>query len=272
MRMKCVAWSLGLALGLVATAGAAWTWHFETGTEGWVVADLRSGGPYYPPLAIYSASQSTEGGCEGGHLYRLDPSNNSFSFSLPTEQLPEGQNWSGGRLEFCLKSTHHTWTSEAYVLVVGGDGTVLKAPIPLPATSWNSYSLDLVAPSFLTMAGGVPGTTLFQTVMGQLEALYIMAEYGSAVQETTSLDEVRLVAACAPLEAPVVTATVVGTPSAPVLQLSWDEVPGAWSYEVLQLAEPWGTGISLGSSSASHWEWPLGSLESGFFQVRASCD
>ncbi|MFA7330787.1 MAG: laminin B domain-containing protein [Candidatus Delongbacteria bacterium] len=263
---------LGLGLLLVSAPRAAWHWSFDTDPQGWVVADLDTAGPYYPPLAQYSLSHSTAGGCVGGHVQRADPSSNSYAFSLPVEQLPENQDWSGGRLTFCLRSTHSNWTSESFVIVVGGNGTVLRAPIPLPSPAWSSYDLALEPQNFILMNGAQPDAATFQSVLGQVEALFIMAEYGAAVQETTGLDEVRLRPACQPVDVPLVLAETAGTPEAPRVRLAWGEVPGAWDYEILQLDGAWGVATPVGSTVSTQWELPVEGPGLGFYQVRARCE
>lgn len=130
------------------------------------------------------------------------------------------------------------------MIVVGGNGTVLRAPIPLPNPAWSSYDLALEPQNFILMNGAQPDTATFQAVLGQVEALFIMAEYGAAVQETTGLDEVRLWPACEPVTAPLVWAEMAGTPEAPLVRLAWAEVPGAW-----ELRDP-AAGWSLGPGDA----------------------
>jgi len=263
---------LGVAVvGLACAAHAAWHWGFETGNVGWVVADLTTGGPYHPPVAIYSVSHSTSGGCQGGYILRADPSNRSFSFSLPVNQLPDGHDWSGGRLDFCLRSTHQTWTQEPFVVFVGGNGTELRAPVPLPGTQWSSYRVDLLPGNLLDAQGLTPDEEHFQAVMQQLEAVYIMAEYGAQVQETSGLDEVRLRAACPEaLDEPVVQAQVAGTPETPVVELQWTEVPGAWGYTVWRAVD--GSWLQVGETTGTAWVLTPGAAETALFRVRAFCD
>ena len=258
-------------LALCGAADAAWHWDFSTDNEGWVVADLATGGPYHPPLAIYSVSHSTGGGCADGHIYRLDPSNRSFSFSLPVDQLPEGQDWAGGRLDFCLRSTHQTWAEEPFVVFVGGNGTELRAPVPLPGTSWSTYRVDLLPQNLLDATGQTPDATEFQVVMQHVEAVYIIAEYGAQVQENSGLDEVRLRPACAAaLDEPLVQAWVAGTPEAPVVELQWTEVPGAWGYTVWRAVD--GSWLQVGETAGTAWVLAPGAAETALFRVRAFCD
>jgi hypothetical protein len=260
-----------LLLALCGSSAAAWHWGFETGSEGWVVADLTTGGPYHPPVASYSVSHSTSGGCLGGHIYRSDPSNRTFSFSLPVEQLPEGEDWSGGRLDFCLRCTHQTWTEEPFVVLVGGDGTELRAPVALPLTTWSSYRVDLLPGNLLDAGGQTPDEGEFQTVMQQLEAVYIIAEYGSQVQETSGLDEVRLRSACPGLlDEPMVQAWVGGSPETPQVELVWSEVPGAWGYTVWR--EAGGSWLQVGETAGTSWILAPGLDEVGLYRVRAFCD
>jgi hypothetical protein len=260
-----------LSCGMASLAQATMSWTFTSGTEGWMVADLHTAGPYYPPMATYSVSHNASGGCEGGYISRVDPSSNSYAFSLPVDQLPDGQDWVGGRLDFCLRSTHSNWTSEAFVIVVGGDGTVLRAPIALPSPVWSSYEVDLVPGSFITMAGAQPGAAQFQTVLNQVEAWYIMAEYGAQVQETSALDEVHLHTACpGDLVAPALEIQVSGTQESPQLNLQWAEVPGARHYAVHQLVDgmwvPLATSTHTSTTVFPAWD------SVGQIQVRAICD
>jgi hypothetical protein len=260
-----------LVLTAVATAEAQFNWSFTDGSEGWVVADLHTGGPYHPPMATYSVSHSSSGGCPGGYISRVDPSANSYAFSLPVEQLPDGQDWVGGRLDFCLRSTHATWTSEAFVLVVGGDGTVLRAPISLPAPTWSSYEVDLIPASFQTMAGATPSALQFQGVMAQVEALYILAEFGAQVQETSALDEVHLHLACPEaLVAPALTILSAGTQEDPVVELAWDSVLGARHYALYEWqSQAW---VLLATPLATQFTLPVAGDRLGRYQVRAICD
>ena len=271
--MRCFATlcSAVLLLVLGGRAGADWTWNFDAGSEGWLIADLQSSGPYHPPLAYYSLSHSSAGGNPGGQVFRSDPSVNTYTFSLPVQVLPEGAQLAGGRLEFSLRSTHSNWTSESYVIFAGA-GETLLAPIPLPATVWSSYAVDLVAASLQHEGGGAVSEAEVQAVMGSLEGIYIMAEYGSGNVETSYLDSVRLREACPALAAPLLALQAIGAPDPLELILSWAPVAGANSYEVLRRTSPWDPGQSLGVTTALQWGLPLGADSLGCFQVRARCN
>lgn len=271
--MRCIATLCSAVLLLVpgGRADADWTWNFDTGAEGWLIADLETSGPYHPPLAYYSLSHSTSGGNPGGQVYRHDPSVNSFAFSLPVETLPEGTQLAGGRLEYCLRSTHNNWTSESFVVFAGSVMTLL-APVSLPSSSWTSYAVDLVAANLQHEGGGAVSDADVQAVMGSLEGIYIMAEYGSGNVETSYLDSVRLREACPELAAPQLALQAVGAPDPLELTLNWAPVAGANSYEVLRRTTPWGPGQSLGVTTALQWGLPLGADSLGCFQVRARCN
>jgi len=265
---KSWSWAGVLVAGPVL---AALHWGFDEGPQGWMVADLSTGGPYHPPVGIYSVSHHSAGGCAGGYISRVDPSSQSFSFMMPVDQLPEGQAWAGGRLDFCLRSTHQTWTSEALVVLAAADGTVLRAPIPMPTSDWSTYRLDLLPAAFRDDTGLPPEAGRFNQLLGQLEAVYILAEYGEQVQETTALDEVRLRPACPDqLEAPVVNILRSGTAEQPRVDLVWAEVPGAWSYAVWRaVAGTWGQVAETPSSSYS-LSPPLDDV--GALRVSARCE
>lgn len=80
-------------------------------------------------------------------------------------------------------------------MLVGANSVVLVAVVtPLPGTAWTRYEVPLFATSFRynTKAGAVCSESDFRAVLANVAALRIPGEFGSAVQETTALDRVRL--------------------------------------------------------------------------------
>jgi hypothetical protein len=271
--MKIKAILCGALAGLVLVAGAVraeWNWSFDSNAQGWTVADLHTFGPYHPPLRLYSLSHGTVGGCPGGYVYRADPSVNTFAFNLPLEALPEGVQLAGGRLEFCLRSTQQNWTSEAFV-ILGSPVATLLAAIPVPASTWTPYGLDLLPANFVVEGGGAVNQALLESVFAGLEGFYIVAEYGTGT-ETTYLDTVRLRQACGPLAAPQVTAQVVGDSLLTQVQLDWPAVAGTYRYKVYQSDLSWQTSVLLGATTGLQWLVTPPAEGKAAFRVVASCD
>lgn len=260
-------------LACVLSAPVGWSqtvWDFESGAQGWVVADLQTYGPYHPPLATYSVTHIASGGCEGGYIQRFDPSSNSYSFRMPLEQVPAGTLAPGSRLQYCMRTTHQSWTGEPWVVLAGG-GQVLRADLPIADLFWSGRTLDFVPEAFLQINGQPVSQAMLGQVMESLDALYIMAETGSTIVETTSLDEVLLLPPCGELEAPVVTATALGQPDVDGILLVWNPVPGARSYQVLEYPEAWGPAQPLGTTEGLTWTVPV-TQATGIYGVRALCD
>ncbi|MBP7935592.1 MAG: hypothetical protein KA354_13175 [Phycisphaerae bacterium] len=187
---------MGTTTGLLPRAQAQIQWNFTSDSDGWVVADLQCGVAYRDALAAYPATWHATGGDSVGYISGTDQTSNCFFFQAPAEQLGNLSSYEGGRIQFSLKSSHNTWLQDNVVVLVGANSTVLVAEItPLPATSWTRYEVLLLADSFRynTKAGAVCSETGFQAVLANVIAMRIPAEFGSSVQETTSLDRVRLV-------------------------------------------------------------------------------
>jgi len=81
------------------------------------------------------------------------------------------------------------------VILVGNNGKVITSQIlPLPTTSWQTYTILLKETNFRynNKNGAAVTQADFESVIGSLKALRINGEYGAQVEETTSLDTVEL--------------------------------------------------------------------------------
>ena len=169
---------------------------FDSGAEGWTIQDLRSLGPYEPPVGNYTVNWAASGGREGGYIQRGDPTSNAFSFAAPAAFLGDRSGFYGGFLRFSLKTTLADWPSDNVVVLVGPQSQVLVAAIsPLPGTTWTDYRIPLVEESFRknTLGGAAVTREELTSALAGLKALRISAEYGSQVVETTGLDSVALI-------------------------------------------------------------------------------
>jgi alkaline phosphatase D len=162
---------------------------FDTGVDGWNIADLRSYGPYDPPLGTYPLSWNAA----EGYAWEYDPSSNSFFMNAPAKFLGDKSAYYGGQLTFQLKSTIANWANDNVVVIVGNNGKIICALIePLPTTTWTSYRIPLLPSKFLYDGknGQVVTESDFRGVLQNIKALRISGEYGAQVQETVGLDNV----------------------------------------------------------------------------------
>lgn len=172
--------------------------NFDTGLEGWRIADLTSYGPYTNVLAYYNLTWRATGGSPGGYAEGADPSTRSFFFDAPTNFLGGLSPFIGGLLEFKLRSTQSSWAADSVVVFVGKIGArtrgLVAAIAPLPGTNWTSYAIPLSASNFMydTNNGATVSAADFLSVMTNVSALRICGEYGAQVAETVGLDAVRL--------------------------------------------------------------------------------
>jgi hypothetical protein len=183
------------AILMAPAAQAQIVWNFTTAASGWTSVDLTCGA-YRDPQATYPVTWHATGGDGGGYVDCADPSNRCFFFETPAASLGDLSIYEGGQLQFSLKSTHNSWSQDNVVVLVGANGLVLvTAVIPLPVTSWTRYEIPLVAGSFHydTKAGAVCSESDFRAVLANVTALRFPGEFGSAVQETSALDRVRLI-------------------------------------------------------------------------------
>jgi hypothetical protein len=177
-----------------ANADIAWT--FDQAAMGWSVADLNC--TTYNVVGNHAVMWVASGGNPGGYIRASDPSNNCYSFTAPSVQLGNWSAYNGGTLSFSLQASHNNYADARVVLLVGAGLTIAAEISPLPATTWTNYTIPLEPASFrYNRLSGAPCTPQdFAAVLASLAAFRISAEFGSQVEETVGLDEVRIRAAC----------------------------------------------------------------------------
>ena len=193
--MKIVCALLALGLGS-RWACAQRVWTFDNGPEGWVVNDQPCSRPTGATIATYPVDWQATGGYADGFIRATDPSGNCFHFAAPVAALGNQSAVVGGELSFVLRSTLSDYDSESFVTIRGGGLTLVGLFEPLPtAAAWTAYRVRLVPASFRrdTLFGPQATAADVAAVFRAITVLRISAEFGSVVEETTSLDEVALV-------------------------------------------------------------------------------
>ncbi len=169
---------------------AAVTTDFAAGPEGWSIVDLNC--TNYSVIATYSVDWLPTGGFPGGHIGAEDPSSNCYFFEAPPAYLGDRADFIGRTLRFALRSTVSNWPPGSIMILVGPSNLRLVHTFAQPSTEWSCFTVPLVNTAFrVGNAGGAVATPAqFASVMGDLAALRISAEHGSAIIETAFLDSV----------------------------------------------------------------------------------
>lgn len=183
--LKCAA----LALSLFAAASAhAQTSGFDAGTEGWSATGDVAG-----PVTWVAT-----GGNPDGHVQIVDSVTGGVTyFVAPSSFLGNQSAAIGTNLTFDLQQVYPGGVNQfddSDVLLSGGGLTIAFNTANNPANgSWTSYAVPLSAAGWHlnTLSGAAVTDAQFLTVMSNLTALYIRAEYQTGA-DTGKLDNVSL--------------------------------------------------------------------------------
>lgn len=194
--------AISLVAGLSTLAHATVS-TFDAGSEGWSVADTAGAGDYSTLISELTVNWQAAGGNPGGAIAASDTTNNTIMFRAPESYRGNRAAAAGFNLTFDITTTHASWTADT-VVVLKGAGLTLVSEFALPMTDvWNSVTIPLVASSFRVnnAAGAVAGDDQFAALLADVDELWINAEYGNGLIETTRLDNVNF-----PVPAPSVLA------------------------------------------------------------------
>ncbi|MBI5766901.1 MAG: IPT/TIG domain-containing protein [Verrucomicrobia bacterium] len=197
---------------------------FATGASGWTVASLSAlTSNNYSVVGTYAPTYTATGGNPGGFISSTDPDGGDFMFSAPAAFLGNKSAYVGGTLSYDLNHPVGAVDYQATDVVLAGNGTRLiwqasPAIVP-PASGWMTVTVPL-APSAQwrlgTNDGPLATASDFQTVLGNLTAVYLRGEYTFGA-ETTGLDNVILASPVTPpaiLTHPVPATVVAGASTA----------------------------------------------------------
>lgn len=170
---------------------------FDIDAEGWSVVDLPTPIIPSPPtvLGTYSVNFISSGGNPGGYISMTDPSGNWFMFSAPNAFLGDKLSAFGRTLSFDMKTSPTPALAEHVAVVLVGLDDTLFFKASSPGSGWGTEEV-LLAPNGWRLndqnAGPGPTALEMQTVLSDLQALYISGDWVDGV-ETTGLDNVRIV-------------------------------------------------------------------------------
>jgi hypothetical protein len=206
------------AIVIPRSASADVVSSFDSGSEGWTVVsftDLQLDN--YTVVGAYDVSFNASGGNPGGFISRMDPDNGDLTFSAPAKFLGNDSGATGLSYQMIYSSPVDRQTTD--VMLVGGGIRLLyqTAPPFVPNSSWTTNSLTFTpsASWHVNTTGGALATAAdFQTVLANLNGLYIRGEYTNGLVENPGLDNVRLLGVTAvPEPGPLVLALVLTIPA-----------------------------------------------------------
>ena len=245
------------------------SWNFDNDTEGWQIVDLVTFGPYSEPLGYYSLNHISTGGMPDGYIQGNDPTNNTFAFCMPDSVVENIDTFLNGNISYYLRCTHNNWTAEPYLILVC-DTDDLISEFPLPTSDWQHYSIDFVRENFYLYDGGELSQSYFETLLQNVEHIFIIAEYGDGVYEVTDLDSVILSDInCGSLTAPELVISEIN-PVSEQITLTWNSVPAATSYKVYELASPYDSAVEVYTVSDTIFTLSF-STNFRFYYVTALC-
>jgi hypothetical protein len=192
-----VALSMSLVVALVnpIIKAASVSSTFDSGTQGWMVADIYSPPIANPPQVVtyYTPVYNASGGNPGGFISMTDPSGNWFFFDAPAPFLGNQSSAFGGSLSYDMRVSASDGVPSAAVMLVG-PGTTLYYTTPSPTNVFSTFTIPLAPLGWRTndwATGPQPTDLQMQQVLGNLTALRISGDWLTGV-ETASLDNVVL--------------------------------------------------------------------------------
>lgn len=185
--------AVAISLALGGPAGAAVSNGFGIDSEGWDV--ITAGDVSAAPIATYGAVHNAAGGNPGGYISILDPDDQNTYFRAPAAYLGNMGPALGGVLRFDQIVSTPSLDYDTQDVVLKGGGLTLTYNLPLPAQTdvWKTITVPLGPNAAWTLNGGAAASLAdFQTVLGNLGDLWILAEYTNGLIEITGIDNVQL--------------------------------------------------------------------------------
>ncbi|HMC96529.1 MAG TPA: laminin B domain-containing protein [Flavobacteriales bacterium] len=170
--IQCVTILSGCALLSISDAVVAQVSNFSTGTEAWTIAG--------DGLGPFPVGGGNPGGCISASDLNLEA---VWYWAAPCGFLGNKSASYGQSLHFDRMVSDEGPPDPADVMMEGGGITIGATLVASPTTQWISQSVPLFASAWHRMVPGYPPITTadMQTVLGDLNRLWIKGEYSMAV-------------------------------------------------------------------------------------------
>jgi uncharacterized repeat protein (TIGR01451 family) len=192
-------------LGALLSAGTPLVQStFNSNADGW----QTTSDAFAYPLVGYSPIS----GNPGGHIYAVDGYFGAyFYFDAPVKFRGNQAAAYRGSLTFDLRRSNNTPDPPGDDVLLNGAGLTLSASMPVPGTTWTSYSIPLEESRWINTATGLPPTQAqMLAALSAVTSLRIRGEYSSDAFDSGYLDNVLLQRGPARITL-VVTPTLAGT-------------------------------------------------------------
>lgn len=172
---------------------------FETDSEGWTALG-STGSPSWAVNTVIPVQHQAGDGNPGGHIVVQDPDGEWSYFAAPLAFLGDKSAAFGGRLSFdsrLVSAPGGSLANEAEVVLHGAGLTLVYEVTASLPSSWTTFDIPLLAGGWRvssTFSGALASDAQLMSVLGDLDALWINAEYITPVVETVALDNVQLMA------------------------------------------------------------------------------
>lgn len=186
---------------LALTAGvaqAAPSSSFDSGTDGWKIADFVSETADFSTPNILDADFQSAGGSLGGYISKLDFGDGSFFFQGNSNFTGNLSAYYGGVLNYSVKDTFPNgfaqWRGDPDVVLVSGTQSIVFQHADNPGSDWTPYSTVLSETGWRSgnLAGGAVSKEQFQSFLSNVTAFYIRGEYIAGSVENVGLDSVSI--------------------------------------------------------------------------------
>jgi hypothetical protein len=197
MKMPFVAVTVLLWSSSMIQSPAQLLSSFDASAENWTVAEFADAGPFVTPIQTHSPVWNNAGGNPGGFITHQDITSDTFYFQAPSTWAGNYAAAYGQSLSFDVMPMNGTDYNNGVDVILSGAGIQLVRDAGAEPVSgqWNSYSVALSEdPAWRvgTSAGPQATAAQFQSVLSDLQSLYIRGEFKNGLGDVTGLDNVLL--------------------------------------------------------------------------------
>ena len=152
-----------------------------------------------------SISWASVAGSPGGAAKGTDNANGTWYFNSPAAFNIDLSGFYGGYLSFDQKQNSGTGqTNLEDIMIEKSDGTkiVYSTPSNPSNVGWTAYNVPLIETGwkYTNLAGGAVSYTDFMDYLTNIHVIKIRGDYSSATNETTWMDNVKIITSLLPVE------------------------------------------------------------------------